>query len=72
MVMVGVVGRPLFAKHHLPNTKLAYIANGTGAPLAWLMPFSGAGVFLSSLLLVQLDQIGNTTKPLTYVIKAMP
>lgn len=50
MMMVGLIGRPLFDKNKLSRTQLAFVANGTGAPIAWLVPFGGAGVFLTGLL----------------------
>lgn len=71
MMMVGLVGQPLFAKHQLSKEKLAYIANSTGSPLAWLLPISGAGVFLTSLLNAQIDQGVLPGQPMSYVFNAI-
>lgn len=56
MMMVGVIGRQLFTNHQVSKQKLAFVANGTGAPLAWLLPISSAGIFLTSLIQVQIEQ----------------
>ncbi|MEJ6122911.1 sodium:proton antiporter [Vibrio sp. 2-Bac 85] len=71
MMMVGLVGRPLFAQHNISKAKLAYVANSTGAPLAWLLPISGAGVFLSSLLAHQVESGVLTGKPMDYIFGAI-
>ncbi|MGF1861677.1 Na+/H+ antiporter NhaC family protein [Photobacterium profundum] len=71
MMMVGLVGQPLFAKHQLSKEKLAYIANSTGSPLAWLLPISGAGAFLTSLLNAQIDQGVLPGQPMSYVFNAI-
>lgn len=71
MMMVGLVGRPLFAQHKISKAKLAYVANSTGAPLAWLLPISSAGVFLASLLSNQIDNEVLTGKPMDYIFAAV-
>ncbi|MGF1759597.1 sodium:proton antiporter [Photobacterium sagamiensis] len=71
MMIVGLVGRPLFAKHNVSKAKLALVANSTGSPLAWLLPISGAGVFLSSLLAIQIENGVLTGKPMDYVFSAV-
>ncbi|ELR66922.1 Na+/H+ antiporter [Photobacterium marinum] len=71
MMMVGLVGRPLFAQHHLSKEKLAYVANSTGAPLAWLLPVSGAGVFLASLLNAQVEQGVLSGQSMVYLFDAI-
>ncbi|WP_299793288.1 Na+/H+ antiporter NhaC family protein [uncultured Shewanella sp.] len=72
MMLVGLVGRPLFSKFKISREKLAFVANSTGSPLAWLMPFSGAGVFLVSLITAQVENGTLTDKPITYVFAALP
>jgi len=71
MMMVGLVGRPLFAQHNISKAKLAYVANSTGSPLAWLLPISGAGVFLASLLAHQVESGVLTGKPMDYIFGAI-
>ena len=72
MMLVGVVGRPLFKRFVLSNEKLALVANCTGSPLAWLMPFSGAGVFLSGLLASEVENGTLSGQPMSYVLSALP
>ncbi len=72
MMMVGLVGRPLFIQFGISKEKLAYIANSTGSPLAWLMPISGAGVFLASLVSAQVESGVLTGAPMSYVFAALP
>jgi len=72
MMMVGLVGRPLFNKFRISREKLAFIANSTGAPLAWLMPFSGAGVFLLSLIGAQVENGTLKEPPSSYIFAALP
>ena len=72
MMLVGVIGRPLFNKFDLSNEKLALVANCTGAPLAWLMPFSGAGVFLTSLIASEVESGTLPDQPMSYVLSALP
>jgi len=72
MMMVGVVGRPLFKQYDLSAEKLAFVANGTGAPITWLLPFSSAGLFLTSLVHVQIEQGIITGSAIDYVLQALP
>jgi len=69
--MVDLVGQQLFAKQQLSKENLAYLANSTGSPLAWLLPSSGAGVFLTSLLNAQIDQGVLPGQPMSYVFNAI-
>lgn len=69
MAMTSVVGKPLFNKAHIKTEKLALIVNSTSSPIAWLIPFGGAGA-LTAGLLSQFDEIGDDA--FMYVIKAVP
>ncbi|MGR5063734.1 Na+/H+ antiporter NhaC family protein [Photobacterium sp. DNB22_13_2] len=72
MMMVGVVGRSLFKQYEISPQKLAFVANGTGAPLAWLIPVSSAGLFLTSLIQAQIDQRVIDGSAIQFVIDAIP
>ncbi|PSW06767.1 sodium:proton antiporter [Photobacterium lipolyticum] len=72
MMLVGLVGRPLFNQYDISREKLAFVANCTGAPLAWLMPFSGAGIFLASLIAAQVENGTLAEQPMNYVFAALP
>lgn len=69
MAMVAIVGKPLFQKAQIKTEKLALIVNSTASPIAWFIPFGGAGA-LTAGLLSQNEQIGSNA--FSYVIKAMP
>ncbi|PSW05809.1 sodium:proton antiporter [Photobacterium lipolyticum] len=72
MMLVGLVGRPLFNQFNISREKLAFVANCTGAPLAWLVPFSGAGIFLTSLITDQVENGTLSEQPMHYVFAALP
>ena len=69
MAMVAIVGKPLFQKAQIKTEKLALIVNSTASPIAWFIPFGGAGA-LTAGLLSQHPQIESDA--FSYVIKAMP
>ena len=72
MMMIGVVGRPLFKQYHISAEKLAFLANGTGAPIAWLLPISSAGLFLTGMIQYQIEQGVITGSAFDLVVKAVP
>ncbi len=72
MMMVGVIGRPLFKRYNVSVEKLAFVANGTGAPIAWLLPISSAGLFLTGLIQSQIEQGVIVGSALDYVVQAVP
>ncbi|OAJ93232.1 Na+/H+ antiporter NhaC family protein [Vibrio bivalvicida] len=72
MMMVGMVGKPLFARHGLSKTRLAYFANSTGSPIAWLNPASGAGVMLAGLIAAQSGGHLQAVKPISTLVAAVP
>ena len=69
MAVTAVVGKPLFDKAKLSKEKLAIITNATAAPIAWLIPFGGAGALTTSLI-AGVDGISGNA--FGYVIGAMP
>ncbi|MGF1757216.1 sodium:proton antiporter [Photobacterium sagamiensis] len=72
MMIAGLVGRPLYDKFGVSREKLAYTANCTGSPVAWLFPLSGAGVFLMSIIGSQVDAGVIEGAPLNYLLDAIP
>lgn len=50
MVITAVVGKPIFKQLELPKEKLALIVNSTAAPIAWIIPFGGAGAMVAGAL----------------------
>lgn len=69
MAVTAVVGKPLFQKANLSTEKLALITNSTAAPIAWLVPFGGAGALMTGLIAplegIEGDAFG-------YVLQAVP
>ena len=68
MAVTAVVGRPIFKQLKLPKEKLALLVNSTSAPIAWLIPFGGAGAMVAGALSetgVPLDD------PFSYVVSAV-
>lgn len=69
IAITSVVGKPLFEKAGISKEKLALIVNSTASPIAWLIPITGAGAILSSLI-SQVEGIGDNS--FNYVFKAVP
>ena len=58
IAITALIGKPFFEKYKLPKEKLALISNSTGSPIAWLIPFGGAGALLTSVIHNVLLSIG--------------
>lgn len=69
MAITSVVGKPLFQKAKISTEKLALITNSTAAPIAWLVPFGGAGALMTGLI-TAVDGIDNDA--FSYVLQAVP
>ncbi len=69
MAITSVVGKPLFNKAKIPTEKLALITNSTASPIAWLIPFGGAGALMTGLV-TQVEGIPGSA--FDYVLKAVP
>lgn len=54
----AIVGRPLFGKNKIGKERLALICNSTSSPIAWIIPFGGAGALIAGSL-NNLDGITN-------------
>ncbi len=69
MAITSVVGKPLFQKANISTEKLALITNSTASPIAWLVPFGGAGALMTGLISavdgIEQDAFG-------YVLQAVP
>ncbi len=50
MAVTAVVGKPIFKESKLSKEKLALIVNSTAAPIAWIIPFGGAGAMIAGAL----------------------
>ena len=50
IVVSSLIGKPFFDKFKIPREKLALIANSTGSPIAWLIPFGGAGALTAAAI----------------------
>lgn len=69
MATTSVIGKPLFEKAGIRKEKLALIVNSTASPIAWLIPFGGAGA-LTTGLLSQID--GYQSVAFQTVVRAIP
>ncbi len=50
IIVSSLIGKPFFDKFKIPREKLALIANSTGSPIAWLIPFGGAGALTATAI----------------------
>lgn len=69
IIISGITAKPLFDHYNVSRKKLAYITDSTSSPVAWLIPFNGAGAFLSAMVATQ---IASDINPMDLVIKAVP
>ncbi len=69
MAITSVVGKPLFNKAKISTEKLALITNSTASPIAWIIPFGGAGALMTGLI-SSVD--GVESDAFSYVLKAVP
>jgi len=71
-VISGVTARPLFDHFDVSRERLAYITDSTSAPIAWLVPFNGAGAFLIALIGAQVSAGTINVDPMATIIAAVP
>ncbi len=69
MAITSVVGKPLFHKAKISDQKLALITNSTASPIAWIVPFGGAGALMTGLISA-VDGISDDA--FSYVLQAVP
>lgn len=72
IVISGVAARPLFDKFDVSREKLAYITDSTSSPIAWLVPFNGAGAFLMAMVGGQVSAGNIEGDPMSIIISAIP
>jgi Na+/H+ antiporter NhaC len=63
----GAIARPLFDRFKISREKLAYICDGTSAPVCILLPMNGWGAFILSILVAQ-----QIDRPLSAFLSAVP
>lgn len=71
MMTAGMVGRPLIKQHNEPKEKLAFVCNSTGAPVAFLFPFGGAGAFIMGIIGGQIELGVISGNPFVYLIQSI-
>ena len=69
IIVTSLIGKSFSKKYNIPKEKVAIIANTMGAPIAWFIPFSGAGALVASML-SDIDGLKGGT--FSYVIAALP
>ncbi|MFQ6672209.1 MAG: Na+/H+ antiporter NhaC family protein [Candidatus Tectimicrobiota bacterium] len=62
-LVTGAIARPLFDRLKLSREKLAYICDGTSAPVCILLPMNGWGAFILGVLVAQ-----NVEQPLAALV----
>ncbi|WP_176461704.1 Na+/H+ antiporter NhaC family protein [Anaeromicrobium sediminis] len=72
IVISGVASRPLFDRFNVSREKLAYITDSTSSPIAWFIPFNGAGAFLMAMVGGQVSAGIIEVDPMTIIISAIP
>lgn len=70
IVVTALVGKPFFHKYDVPKEKLALISNSTGSAIAWIIPFGGAGAFMTSLVMGIFTDLGIDDNPFTLIISS--
>lgn len=70
IVVTALVGKPFFHKYNVPKEKLALISNSTGSAIAWIIPFGGAGAFMTSLITNIFNDLGVDDNPFSVIISS--
>ncbi len=68
MAITAVVGKPIFKESKISKEKLALIVNSTAAPIAWIIPFGGAGAMIAGALI---EAGVESSISFTYVLQAV-
>lgn len=71
IVISALIGKPFFEKYKIPKEKLSLIANTTGSPVTWLVPFGAAGALLISVINEVLPSLEVNESVFSIVIKSM-
>lgn len=72
IVISGVTARPLFDHFDVSRENLAYITDSTSSPVAWLVPFNGAGAFLIAMIGAQVSAGTISGDPMKIIISTIP
>lgn len=72
VVISGVTARPLFDHFDVSRERLAYITDSTSSPVAWLVPFNGAGAFLIAMIGAQVSAGTIDADPMNIIISTIP
>ncbi len=64
----ALVGRPLFQKNNISKERLALICNSTSSPIAWIIPFGGAGALIAG----SLNNVQGITNGFELTLTAVP
>lgn len=70
IAITTLIGKPFFEKHKIAKEKLALISNSTGSPIAWLIPFGGAGALLTAIVYNVLPTMGLEHSAFSIVVKS--
>lgn len=70
IVVTALVGKPFFHKFKVTKEKLALISNSTGSAIAWIIPFGGAGAFMTGLVAGVFADLGITGEPFALIINS--
>lgn len=71
-LMIGPIFRPIMDRLQISRAKLAYILDSTSAPVCILVPVTGWGVYIMSIIATEFEVLGIGESEATVFMKAIP
>ncbi len=71
-LILGPIFRPIMDRLHVSRAKLAYILDSTSSPVCILIPVTGWGVYIMSIIATEFENLGIQESDASVFIKAMP
>lgn len=71
-LILGPIFRPIFDRLKVSREKLSYILDSTSAPVCILVPITGWGVYIMSIIAQEYETLGIVESDATVFMKALP
>lgn len=71
-LMLGPIFRPIFDKLKISREKLSYILDSTSSPVCILLPITGWGVYITSIIASEFKILGINESDMSIFFKAIP
>ncbi|HIY22484.1 MAG TPA: sodium:proton exchanger, partial [Candidatus Flavonifractor merdigallinarum] len=71
-LILGPMFRPIFDRLKVARAKLSYILDSTSSPVCILVPITGWGVYIMSIIATEFESLGITASDASTFISAIP